>query len=358
MIRDEERANRYLRENDGLRDALGIAEEAELVARSLGSGEHNENYLFTEPDTQRAFVLRVNVLPQPFHENQIAYEFAALQELESSGCTPRPLYLDDTGEFFEYGALVESFCEGDQLDFDNLRAGDLRCAAQLMANLHAIEPSPSCPLHRPADPLQELHEECLGRFEYYLHSGYENKRVTRWMERYIDAVQPALKTTCVPGDLPHIINTETLASHFLIPSSAAEEAAKAKAHGSGPFCVHPGFFVDWERPIIGEVAQDLAFFVSPATTFWDSEYLFPREDIEGFLADYWRAVDGRFDTGNFEERFWAYFKMSLFRSAMWCCKAIARYAKAGQGYTTEKTQGKLPIYLSDEFNEMLLETYF
>lgn len=357
MRHGEERVNRYLKENDDLRHALDIAEDVKLVARPLGKGEHNENYLFTEPDTSRAFVLRVNVLPQPFHDNQVAYEFAALKELEPSGCTPKPLYLDDSDELFEHGALVESFCEGEQLDFDHLRDGDLRCAAQLMANLHAIEPSPGCPLHRPVDPLKDLYKECLGRFDYYLHSGFEDARVTAWMQRYIEAVQPALETNCDAADLSHIVNTETLASHFLIPHASAKEAA-SHAGVSGTFCRHPGCFVDWERPIIGEVAQDLAFFVSPATTFWDSEYLFPRENIEVFLHDYWQAVDDRFAKGTFETRFWAYFKMSLFRSAMFCCKALARYAEGGHGYTTEKTKGKLPIYLSDEFNEMLLRDYF
>lgn len=352
----KERADSYLNGNAELRRALGIPEDARLSAQPLGKGEHNENFVFSSPVTHRLYVLRINVLPQPFHKNQVRYEYDALRLLETSGCVPRAFYVDDSPDKPGHGALVIEYREGEMLDFDNLRDGDLRCAAQLMADIHSVPVPTAHPLHKPADPLRELYDECIGRYEFYLSSGFEQARITRWMERYIAAAQDALETTCPPEDCSHIINTETLASHFLIPADAAREAAHAP--GPGRFCANPGSFVDWERPIVGEVAQDLAFFVAPTTTYWDSEFLFPRADIESFLNDYWRAVDARFDPGAFEERFWAYFKVSVLRSAMWCCKAIARYSAQSNGYKTEKTLGKLPIYLSDEFNERIFDECF
>ena len=355
---ETETAIAYLRVNHELRDALGIDADAPLEARPLGRGEHNNNYVFNDPASGRKFVLRINVLSQPFHQNQVRYEYDALHVLEQSGRTPKALYIDESKQLIGHGVLVISFCEGEMLDFDLLRPGDLNCAAQLMADIHAVPVSSACPLHRPEDPLHELFDECMGRFEYYLKSGFEEPRITRWMQRYIDAARPALDVPCAHEDAMHVINTETLASHFLIPQASAQDAARNESSDAGRFCDNPGFFVDWERPIIGEPAQDLAFFVAPTTTYWDSEFMFPRQNIEAFLDDYWRAVNGRFSMGAFEERFWAYLKVSVLRSAMWCCKALARYGAGGTGPTTEKTKSKLPIYLSDEFNERIFEECF
>ena len=348
----------YLRMNGELREALGIEDGAELSLKPLGAGEHNNNYVFENPSTGSKYVLRVNVLPQPFHENQVRYEFDALRALEQSGRVPRAFYVDDSATKLGYGVLVIGFCEGEMLDFDALRPGDLYCAAQLMADIHAAPVPDDCPVHKPHDPLRELFDECVGRFEYYLHSGFEQLRITRWMQRYLAASKSALEVACHKADVSHIINTETLASHFLIPKASAEAAARGAERGVGRYCDEPGTFVDWERPIVGEVAQDLAFFLAPSTTYWDSEFMFPRKNIEAFLEDYWRAVDGRFEMGAFEERFWAYLKVSVLRSATWCCKALARYGKGGSGPTTEKTKMKLPIYLSEEFNERLFEECF
>ena len=194
--RDKDVAARYLAGNAALRRALGIADDAELEPRYLGEGEHNRNFRFDDPSSGRSFVLRINVAPQPFHDNQIAYEFAALTLLEPSGRAPRPLYLDDSPDAPGEGALVESFCEGDPLDFDHLRPGDLKCAAQLMADLHAVrvDDVERCPLHRPADPLRGLFDECVARFEAYRVSGCEDARLTRWTERFIAAAQSALNT--------------------------------------------------------------------------------------------------------------------------------------------------------------------
>ncbi len=108
---------------------------------------------------------------------------------------------------------------------------------------------------------------------------------------------------------------------------------------------------------MGEVAQDLAFFLAPTTTFWDSSYLFPRADISAFLDAYWDAVDGRFERGRSDERFSAWMKVSVLRAVAWCCKALIRYGGSDE-HQTDKTAKKLPIYLSDGFLEMLMDECF
>ena len=351
-----EEAVAYLRDNAGLRSAFGVSSGEALQPHPLGMGEHNLNYWFDVPSTGERYVLRVNVAPQPFHANQVAYEFAALTALEPSGCTPRPVYLDDASSALGKGALVISFCEGDELDFDNVRPGDLRCAAQLMADVHAVPVADDCPLFRPVDPLRCLFEECLQRYEAYRSSAFEDARITKWAEMFIAAAERGLQAPVSQASQGHIVNTETLPSHFLIPADAAAEAASVSA-SSGRFCAQPGSFIDWERPVIGEVAQDVAYFTSPTTTFWDSDLLFPASQVESFVEEYWQAVDGRFERGDFDNRFRSWRMMTALRSVTWFCRALIHYRTEGT-HKTAKTARKFPVYLSDEFMQFLADDVF
>lgn len=350
----EQAAYDYVQRNDALREAVGARTGSSVVLSPLGMGEHNVNYLLAV-DGHR-FVLRINVATQPFHANQVAYEFTALEELASSGRTPAPVFLDDSENALGKGVLVESFCEGDLLDFDHLRPGDVRCAAQIMADVHAVPIAAETRLFMPKDPLRELFDECLQRFEVYRTSAYEDVRITKWARRFIAVAEKALGVQAATAGDTHIVNTETLPSHFLIPTASAAEAA-ANVESGGAFCSNPGYFVDWERPIIGEVAQDVAYFVSPTTTFWDSEFLFPANEIDEFVEDYWRAVDGRFERDGFDERFQAWLMMTALRSTTWCCRALVTYNDPSV-HKTEKTARKLPMYLSDDFMEMLADEVF
>ena len=339
---DIQAARDYLRKNAALRSAVGVDDGGDLEPHYLGVGEHNLNYRFQTPNGG-AFVLRVNVAPQPFHENQVAYEFAALRALAPSGCTPRPIYLDDSPSALGKGVIVESFCEGQELDFDNLHPGDLGCAIRLMADVHAVRPSGDCPLFRPNDPLRILFDECLQRFNLYRSSAFEDARITKWVERFISLIGPRMEeSACRPEDRTHIVNTEPLPSHFLIP--------RENEGGTGAF-------IDWERPIIGEPAQDLAYFTAPTTTFWDSEWLMPSDVAEAVVEDYWREVDGRFERGRFDERYHLYRAMTVLRSTTWCCRALITYRQSDT-HQTEKTAGKLPAYLSDDFLQHVAEECF
>jgi hypothetical protein len=382
LSRLEDKTADYLATNIGLREVIGLPANAVIEPDPLGEGEHNVNFSFANPADGKKYILRVNVLPQPFHENQIRYEYDALKLVEPSARTPKALYVDDSLAAPAHGASVISFCEGEQFDYAAQKPKDLARIAQIMADIHAVPVSQDAPLYRPADALKSMYKECLERFEAYRVSAFETPRLTRWVERFIDAVQPALATRPIPACSNHVINTEPLAAHFLLPQERAQ-AARSKSctlieascaqfdpcqpvtnqsAGVRPSQTHsidnPGFFVDWERPLIGEVAQDIAYFTSPTTSFWDSDFLFPESDVEGFVNLYWKAVDGRFERGNFDERLRAYRQMTALRSTTWCCKAQIRYASRDAAHTTDKTAAKLPIYLSDEFMDRLMHEVF
>ena len=335
-----EQIQAYLQNNAKLLETLCTDS---LIVEPLGKGEHNKNYTLTDAATNKRYVLRINVLPQPFHTNQVAYEFAALKALEPSGRAPVALYLDDTSQALGKGLLVESFCNGSELNFDDLKADDLGCVAHIMADVHATPVEVDSPLFKPADPLRALFKECVERFDVYRGTTFEEARYSNWIRRYLKGTQDAIDASWGVKDGNHIINTETLPSHFLL------------AHGAGGMT---GSFVDWERPVIGEVAQDLAFFVAPTTTFWDSGYLFPKDDIASFIQTYWNAVEGRFDSKGFTQRFNAYLRVSILRSQTWFCKNAARYAQGSSAHTLQRTFDKWGTYVSDEFNAALFEDYF
>lgn len=340
-----EAAKRYLNLNQDLRDALGINVGVKLPICFLGSGEHNENFVFVDPGSGTKYVLRINMVPQPFHKNQIAYEHAALKALEPSMRTPAPLYMDCSKTLLEQNAMVISFCPGRELDFDDLREKDLERSLKIMADIHSIEAPGMSPLHRPRNPFDELFGECMDRYRLYLNSGFADERITAWAERFISAVRPHLDKDVRSGLLVRVVNTETLPSHFLLSDSADVDR-------------NPGFFIDWERPIIGDVAQDIAYFTSPTTTFWDSEYLMPKRKSLDCVEQYWKAVAGRFAREDFDERFEAWRMLTVLRSTMWCCKAYA-LQQAGEGsFMTGKAASKLPIYLSDDFMERIYDDCF
>ncbi len=343
-----ETAKNYLARCVPLREALEIPEGAILEPHPLGEGEHNLNFWFEYPDSDNRlikYVLRINVLPQPFHIDQIGYEYSALSALSESHRTPLPLFLDNSEDAPGKGALVISYCEGEMLNFDSHNLKDMKCVAHILADIHATDPSKGKALFHPNDAMVDLFNECIERFDLYYASAYEDPRITKWARAFIDIAKHVLDDMPPANTCARIINTEPLPSHFLLPQ------------GSGEF-PYLGYFVDWERPLVGEVAQDLAFFTSPAVSFWDSGYIFERDLADTFLEMYRDAVGIRFDYGNAATRYIGYRIMTALRSVTWCCKALLRYgnldsSQNSEQHTTDKTIEKLPIYLSDEFMEML-----
>lgn len=337
-----ERAKEYVENNPRLKEALGMPEGTGFKISPLGMGEHNLNYLI-DTDLRKRYVLRVNVTKQPFHEDQVRYEFDALKALECSGCTPRPVYLDDSSNAPGKGVLVESFCEGRQLDFDDLKKGDLERVAQLMANIHSIPVKSGCTIHRARNPLGALYEECRGRYRLYLDSPYKKASVTKRLDEFMRICADAVDSYEFPEAQGRIVNTETLSSHFLLNEDSDTVLPIAD----------PGSFVDWERPVIGDVAEDIAFFLAPTTAFWESDFMFTQKTAADFMDLYWNAADGRVPENSFEARFEAWQMMATLRALTWCTRAVVQFQEDPGLHRTEKAAAKVPLYLSEEYLEEL-----
>lgn len=346
-----ELAQFYLGNSVELRESLGIAAGAALEACPLGQGEHNANFTFSNPSNGQRLVLRINYASQLGLEKQSSYEFAALRALQPSGRAPKGLFLDDSRSVIDNGVIVMEYVDGEWLDFG--RKEDLAAAAHMLADVHAVRPSEQCGLLRANDPLRDQLESCRRMFANYKDSSYEDAMVVGYVERFFDRAEIALSTTtCYSDDCTHILNTEAVNSHFLIPRVADRTDAGSSSFGDradgGPR-TPAGWLIDWEKPVIGEVAQDIAYFLSPTTTIWDTEFIFDEPQRRAFVDDYWRAVGGRFKPGNFEERFDAYVMTNCLVGITWSCNAFVEYHDPARPLKNAKTLRKLKTYLSEDF---------
>ena len=147
----------YLK-SDAFLSPLGIPADTELAFSILGQGEYNLNYTFLHPVTGEKLVLRINTGSQMHLEDQIGYEFSALQALESSGRTPKPLLCCP-----ELGILVMQWLPGIALDYNT----DMDIAAGILADIHSVPIPEGCKLIRPAAPALAIYEECLEMVQHY-----------------------------------------------------------------------------------------------------------------------------------------------------------------------------------------------
>lgn len=336
---DIKAATRYLRTNHELWDALGIADGSKLEASPLAQGEHNANYVFAHPQTGERYVLRFNYISQLDLKNQSSYEYEVLKELAPSGRAPKPYYADDSRKLAPRGVNVMECVTGRMLDFEN--PAELIEAAHMLADVHSVVPSESCTLLKPADALEDLIAECERMFSIYRGSKLEDPMVTSYVERFFAAAREQLSCKPDPAECNHIISTEMVSAHFMINDDGT-----------------PGHIVDWEKAILGEATRDVAYFLAPTTTIWDTDFIFKPAERDAFIEEYWKAVAGRFSRGSFGERFDAYTMGNCLRGVTYCAMAWVQYHDPAHPLKNAKTFEKLKVYLSEEFLELLARDYF
>lgn len=330
-------AQLYLDESTLLREALSIPKGTELVATPIGEGEYNANYRFVHPSTGVPLVLRLNFGSQMHLADQIVYEFDALKLLESSGRTPRVYYVDDSRSLLPYGVLVMEFLPGRPLVYET----DLPIAAEILADIHSVSAPSETRLVRPTDPLGAIIDECRAMFGVYAASRHAEKDVVARISRLLEKAS-LLARDGAPGVFGerHVISTELNSGNFLI---------------NGRGCAN--YLIDWEKPILGEVEQDLAHFLAPTTTLWKTETILTPAEMDRFLGLYATAVGGRFDTSRLLDRFERYLAVTCMRGITWCSMAYVEYQRPDRPLRNEYTYDKIRLYLSDAFLERIEAEY-
>ena len=308
------------------KEDLLLAETGYNNIKLLGAGEYNINFTFDEGDLKK--VLRINMKSQMNLENQIEYEYETLQLLKDSGVTPKPYDLVTVTNLLPYKYLTMEFLKGRPLNYKT----DMYIAAYLLSKVHNT-PYGDNNLINATNPFQLMFDECKQMAGEYLAWEKVDKKVSNYIKTFLEKCQ-----TLIPEEYdianPCIINTELNSGNFLI--------------GEGK---EDSYVIDWEKALIGECEQDLAHFLAPTTTFWKTDIILAKEEIDEFLEEYnkYRTFD--------RERFERYLIFNCLRGVTWCSMAFRQYSENDKMLMDDTTFKKIASYIELEFLEKV-SAYF
>ena len=328
------------------REEMNLPAEIEEEYKILAQGEYNRNYYFKHPSDGRELVLRINYGSQMHLNHQIEYEANGLKLLENSGRTPRVFYVDGSSDAPGEGVLVMEFFAGRALDYKSER--EMRGVAECLADIHSVEisekdtvaaasdalPPDAYRLIAPEGTMNAILSECENMLAVYIGSDIPSDDKKRRLRNLLDEAWK-LASDEYPSPYRCCINTELNSTNFLVDDS----------DGSGMKVK----LVDWEKPLYGDPAQDLAHFLAPTTSFWKTDVIFGSDEAEHFTDMYIDAVDGRFNTEGLRERTLAMIPVTCLRGMTWCAMAWVQYQDADKMLVNKSTADKLEQYLSDGF---------
>lgn len=317
------------------KEAIGISGDVEYYP--LAQGEYNINYWFIHPVTGKKLVLRINTGSQMHLENQITYEYNALQVLKESGRTPKPIFVDGSLEYLDYGVMVMEFLEGVALDYRK----DLLYAAECLADIHSVSVDENTSLIMPLNPLQAILDECNQMIQTYYNSELGDDKKKKQIQYLLEAGQKKVDAIKDYNGYRCVINTELNSGNFLI-------------NGEGK----PNYLIDWEKPLYGDPVQDLGHFLAPTTTFWKTDVILTETEMDDFVKQYIRMVDGRFDVSGIEDRLKIFIPITCLRGITWCAMAWVQYQEPGKLIRNEETFRKIESYLTNDFLDMIEKRYY
>lgn len=299
----------------------------------LGQGEYNINYIFNSKSYGKKLVLRIATDSQMDLKNQISYEYNSLHLLSKTNRTPKPIYCDDRKKLIDYGFLVMEYLPGRHLDYKK----DLKFAASALADIHNEDIPKVNHLIRPEDPIGAIYEECLKMFDKYRESSYVDISIKEKIEYLL---KKANNIKAIDIGNRAIINTELNSGNFLINGEKGNN-----------------YIVDWEKPVYGYPAQDLGHFLAPTTTFWKTDFILSKKEIEFFIKEYCKRSKQYSCQGELWDSVKAYLSINCLRGITWCSMAYVQYQNQDKLIMNEYTYGKIKAYLSNEFLSMIKEDY-
>lgn len=309
------------------RKSLGLPEYVEETYELLAQGEYNRNYVFLHPVTGKKLVLRINFGSQMYLDNQIEYEYHALRLLETSGRTPKPLYVDGSCKNIQFGIMVLEYLPGYALNYKT----DLFKAAACLADIHSVQLPDNHTLIVPENPVRAILEECEQMVKTFMESDLSDVKTKKLIRKLLDFAWKKVNVLKMP-EYRCCINTELNSTNFLICQAEDKH-----------------YLIDWEKPIYGEPAQDIGHFLAPTTTFWKTDVILEEDQMEAFVQEYIQKVAGRFEVKDLWERVRVYMTVNCLRGITWCAMAWIEYQELGRDIMNESTWKKLEDYLSDDF---------
>jgi len=318
-------------------DDIPVMKGRKFSVRPLAQGEYNLNYLISSDSLQLVF--RVNIGTQIKREDQILYEYKALELLKKSGVTPRPFFVDDTRKFLDNGILIMEYLPGEPMDYSR----DVWDAAGLFAKTHQIDvPEAQNHLIREDAPLTLIYEECAGLLQQYFDSDLAQPEIREYLidlKNWADDAR-SQETYYQQDPWPCIVNTEVNSGNFIVNRQQKS--------------IH---LVDWEMPRWGDPSQDLCHFCSPLTTLWKTNWRMTQEDKGGFLKTYsrhlrdWHLRDTLLDRVRLRDPF------VYLRGISWSAMGWVAYQTRFSGMKNPDTWAKLQQYMNLEFIRSLFDPF-
>lgn len=296
----------------------------------LAQGEYNINYLLNS--ARGKLVLRVNTASQMQLDNQIAYEYQALQLLSRSGVTPRPYFLDDSKEDIPYGLLVMEYLPGEPLDYRY----DLEEAAATLARIHSMQfaKNETDFLVKQSGPFSGIYSEARTLLDHFFQCPEASSELKKMLEKLLLTAAEKKKEEEYLLQEPFlaVINTELNSHNFIVNHD------RQTCH-----------LIDWEKPILGEPAQDLSMFLIATTTMWKRNYRLSRQEEKSFLRQYLKQLPDCPLKKTLRSRVEMFKFFNYLRAISWCAMAWTEYIKPGRALVNADTFNKINVYLTPEF---------
>ena len=268
MLNTRKKIERYLR---GLPPGVlevQSTESIEILEMTPGSRNINFHVRVNHKD----LIFRVSIDQQSGPPNQIEYEFRVLKLLKDHRIAPKAYYLDESGECFDFGVLIEEYFEGPHL---SLEKGEISKVAELLVRLHSLE-SGGMPLLIWRDPLADTYE--LVRSELI---SYEAKRTSE--KKAISLAKKLLAGTEASVDeYRHLFDPDCLNHTDVVCDNFVKTSQGLR-------------LIDWEKPRIDDCSYDICCFLSEPAQLWCSQKVLTREDREDFLKTYARLSGKKVD---------------------------------------------------------------
>jgi len=311
------------------REALGLPGNVEEKYEMLAAGEYNVNLSFIHPISGEKLVLRINRGSQMHLDNQIEYEANTLHLLQNSGRTPKLYYVDGSEKYLDKGILVMEYLPGVALDYTK----DLNKAVDILVDIHRQSLPENTGLIEAGEGFNFVLDECEEMFKHYTKSNYADEKITNRIRKLLDKGWEMSESQkgSFEGLYKCLINTELNSTNFLINDDGKN------------------YLIDWEKAVLGFPAQDIGHFLAPTSTFWKTDIILTRLEIDDFIENYINKASRYFDTYRIKETSLAFIKINCLRGLSWCAMAYVQYKEADKEIMNESTRIKLGQYLEDGF---------
>ena len=314
-----------------------VMQDRNFTVSPLAQGEYNLNFLISCASLQLVF--RVNIGTQINRDDQVLYEYGALELLAQSGVTPRPHFVDDTRQEFDRGILIMEYLPGEPMDYSR----DLGDAAGLFATIHQIDvPDEQNHLIREDAPLTLIYEECAGLLRQYFDSDLAQPEIRDYLMDLINwaAAARSQETYYLQDPWHCIVNTEVNSGNFIVNRQQQT--------------IH---LVDWEMPRWGDPSQDLCHFCSPLTTLWKTNWRMAPAEKRRFLKSYSRHLRDRHLRDTLIDRVRLRDPFVYLRGISWSAMGWVAYQTRFAGMKNPDTWAKLQQYMNLEFIRSLFDPF-